>query len=166
MDETMHDEPQDTQATQEAQDEDSQENISQEIPAENVFIAPSIHKALIQSGDSYTHCSDIPQVIRDDMSTECVLGVDEAGRGPVLGIILHIVTTLLLQANLVIRSNGIRSLLSPPLLTPHPPSRHAPLRRLESANTHLPLLTHAKSLHALHRPLQYLRLVSPRDVRP
>lgn len=71
--------------------EDSQEdqidsqNIAQETPAEDVFIAPSIHEARILSGESYTHHSAIPKTISDDTSIECVLGVDEAGRGPVLG---------------------------------------------------------------------------------
>ena len=72
MDETMEDQP-DTQ------------DILQETPPEDVFIAPSIHHDLVLSGDSYTHHSAIPKTIKDDMTTECVLGVDEAGRGPVLG---------------------------------------------------------------------------------
>lgn len=71
--------------------EDSQEdqvesqNIAQETPAEDVFIAPSIHEARILAGESYTHISAVPATIANDMSIECVLGVDEAGRGPVLG---------------------------------------------------------------------------------
>lgn len=64
---------------------DSQ-NIAEETPVENVFIAPSIDKVKVLSGESYTHHSAIPQAVYSVAATECVLGVDEAGRGPVLGM--------------------------------------------------------------------------------
>ena len=73
MDEAMEDQP-DTQ------------DILQETPPADVFIAPSIHHEKVLAGDSYTHHSEIPKTVKDDMTTECVLGVDEAGRGPVLGM--------------------------------------------------------------------------------
>ena len=66
------------------EDIDSQE-IAQETPAEDVFIAPSIHEEDILAGRSYTHHTSLPEQIAGRKSTECVLGVDEAGRGPVLG---------------------------------------------------------------------------------
>lgn len=71
-------------------EEDESQNIAsqdivQETPAQHVFIAPSIHEQAILDGASYTHHSEIPEVVTQDFSTECVLGVDEAGRGPVLG---------------------------------------------------------------------------------
>ena len=66
------------------EDIDSQD-IAQETPAEDVFIAPSIHEEAILAGVSYTHHSPVPETITVSKSTECVLGVDEAGRGPVLG---------------------------------------------------------------------------------
>lgn len=73
MDDVMEDQP------------EAQEDVLQETPAADVFIPPSIDTKQVLLGDSYTHHSAIPPTIRDDMTTECVLGVDEAGRGPVLG---------------------------------------------------------------------------------
>lgn len=61
------------------------QDTAQETPAEDVFIAPSIHDKDILQGRSYTHHSTIPKAVADDPALECVLGVDEAGRGPVLG---------------------------------------------------------------------------------
>ena len=64
---------------------DSQD-VTLETLAKDVFITPSIHDQAILAGHSYTHHSLIPEILFQDLSTECVLGVDEAGRGPVLGI--------------------------------------------------------------------------------
>lgn len=65
------------------------QNIEQETPPNDVFIPPSINVPQVLSGLSYTHHSAIPNTIAADLSTECVLGVDEAGRGPVLGTLSH-----------------------------------------------------------------------------
>ena len=43
------------------------------------------------SSDSYTYHSPLPQTLLDDISQPCVLGVDEAGRGPVLGPMVYAV---------------------------------------------------------------------------
>jgi ribonuclease H2 subunit A len=66
-------------------DQPESQTIDLETPAVNAFVPPSIDEVLVLSGESYTHHSALPSALVQDTSTECVLGVDEAGRGPVLG---------------------------------------------------------------------------------
>ena len=87
---------------------DSQEvELGTTSPAD-VFQAPSVRRSDLLAGKSYSHFSPIPAHIADDMTTECVLGVDEAGRGPVLGRFTAPVSHIHVDEK---RSNGLCSLL-------------------------------------------------------
>ncbi|KAL9097701.1 MAG: hypothetical protein Q9165_000027 [Trypethelium subeluteriae] len=74
----------------EAQDipQESQD-FTKETTPDDVFVAPSISHGEILSGCSYSYFSPLPEVLVNDMNTECVIGIDEAGRGPVLGPMVY-----------------------------------------------------------------------------
>ncbi|KAK2880100.1 hypothetical protein FQN49_000578 [Arthroderma sp. PD_2] len=125
--------------------DDSQNDILDEpVPeissSKGTYVPPSVYHSAILAGDSYAHYSPCPRdVIPTSKSsteetkvepTPCVLGIDEAGRGPVLGpmvysafyLPLHLHKSLLADEHHFddskvltpeVRSNLMRSLCTP-----------------------------------------------------
>jgi len=70
--------------------EDSQASVNDiDVELSKGFIPPSVSRIgelTKHPSDSYTYHSPLPKTLIDDPTQPCILGVDEAGRGPVLGI--------------------------------------------------------------------------------
>lgn len=58
------------------------------------FRPPSVVPEKLLAGETYEYFSELPEVLQNPggEDIECILGIDEAGRGPVLGLFVIFVT--------------------------------------------------------------------------
>ncbi|KAF2862664.1 ribonuclease HII, partial [Piedraia hortae CBS 480.64] len=99
-------------------------------PREASFLPPSINRETILSGQSYTYLTSLPLGITP--STPCILGIDEAGRGPVLGPMVYGITYLPANATTLLPSAGFAD-----SKTLSPAARERMLAALCTPNTQL-----------------------------
>ncbi|KAL2140023.1 hypothetical protein VTI28DRAFT_4331 [Corynascus sepedonium] len=110
------------------QQQDAEDIALEETRLSSVFVPPSINEPALLAGDSYSYFSPVPASLLPPpgspldaavMGPPCALGVDEAGRGPVLGPMVYGVFYLPIeQSDPLLRDNAAHRFDDSKALTP------------------------------------------------
>lgn len=142
---------------------------AKEAAKEAALILPSIDCGKIRYGESYSYHSPIPASMLEDKGGPVILGVDEAGRGPVLGPMVYAVAYCLQSDSAMLKEHKFdgSSRLSP-FLTFFTWLTTACLsaRRFQKAHSRCPHKPNANPMRPRNLPPLQTRLVDDGPVPP